>query len=78
MTFKAPTNANLLNSGQNVLYPLLKDSGFGKLYNYYTFANDFGDVNDHWHGVDLNVDARPRNGLTLQGGFNAGAGFRDF
>jgi hypothetical protein len=78
MTFKAPTNPNLPNSGQNVSYALLKDSGFGKLDNYYTFASDFGDVDYHWQGVDLNVDARPRNGLTLQGGFNTGAGFRDF
>ncbi len=78
MTFKAPTNPNLPNSGQNVWYALLKDSGFGKLDNYSTFASDFGDVDYHWQGVDLTVDARPRNGLTLQGGFTTGAGFRDY
>ena len=78
MTFTAPTNANLPNSGQPVSYALLKDSGFGKLDNYSTFASDFGNVDYKWQGIDLSVDARPRNGLTLQGGFTTGAGFRDF
>ena len=78
MTFNAPNNPNLPNAGQPVSYALLKESGFGKLDNYSTFASDFGDVDYHWQGVDLTVDARPRNGLTLQGGFTTGAGFRDY
>jgi hypothetical protein len=78
MTFNAPNNPNLPNAGQPVSYALLKESGFGKLDNYSTFASDYGDVDYHWQGVDLTVDARPRNGLTLQGGFTTGAGYRDY
>jgi hypothetical protein len=45
--------------------------------NYYTFASDYGDVTNYWHGVDLTVNARMRSGLTLQGGFSTGGGVRD-
>ena len=31
-----------------------------------------------WHGMDLNVNARMRNGLTIQGGTTSGAGRQEF
>jgi hypothetical protein len=77
LTFTAPTNANLPTSGQPVSYMLIKDSGFGKVDNYYTFASDYGNVTSYWHGLDLTVNARMNNGLTLQGGFSTGGGVRD-
>jgi hypothetical protein len=40
--------------------------------NYYTFADDYGDVTTYWHGVDFTVNARTRNGITFQGGTSTG------
>jgi hypothetical protein len=34
----------------------------------YTFAKKFGKQTDVWNGVDLTFNARPRSGVTLQGG----------
>ena len=31
----------------------------------------------YWHGVDINISARVRNGLTFQGGTSSGRGVRD-
>jgi hypothetical protein len=77
LTFTAPTHASLPTSGQQVSYMLIKDSGFGRVDNYYTFASDYGDVTSYWHGLDLTVNARTNKGLTLQGGFSTGGGVRD-
>ncbi len=49
----------------------------GATDNYYTSADDYGDGTAYWHGVDVSVNARMRNGLVLQGGFSTGAGHRD-
>jgi hypothetical protein len=46
--------------------------------NYYTFAEDFGDVTTYWHGVDFTVNARTNNGITFQGGTSTGRGVRDY
>jgi len=35
-------------------------------------------VTAYWQGLELNVNARMTNGLTIQGGFTSGAGTRDF
>jgi hypothetical protein len=77
LTFTAPNHPDLPTSGQPVSYKLIKESGFGRVDNYYTFASDYGDVVSYWHGLDLTVNARMNNGLTLQGGFSTGAGVRD-
>ena len=45
--------------------------------NYLTRASDYGDVTSYWQGVELTVNARTNNGLTLQGGVTTGAGTRD-
>jgi hypothetical protein len=76
-TLTVPTDARLPNSGQTISYGLLNPSGFGKQDNYLTRASDYGDVTAYWQGIELSVNARPNNGLTLQGGFTAGAGTRD-
>ena len=53
-------------------------SPIGAVDNYYTFADDFGDVTTYWHGVDFTVNARTSNGITFQGGTSTGRGVRDY
>ena len=40
-------------------------------------ANNFADQTENWHGVDVNVNARLRNGLTVQGGTSTGRRLMD-
>jgi len=76
-TLTVPTDDRLGNSGQPISYALLNPSGQGKVDNYLTRASDYGDVTAYWQGVELTVNARTNNGLTLQGGLTTGAGTRD-
>ena len=44
---------------------------------YSQLASDFGAMRENWHGVDVSVNARLRNGLTVQGGTSSGRRFMD-
>jgi Carboxypeptidase regulatory-like domain len=79
LTLTAPRNANLPGGGG---YPAtffdVKPAKFGQVDNYYTFETDYAPARTvYWHGVDVNVNARIRNGLTFQGGTSSGRGVRD-
>jgi hypothetical protein len=79
-TITAPSNPNLPGGGG---YPVTfvtrnSRSPLGATDNYYTFASDYGDVTTYWHGVDVGVNARMNDGLTIQGGFSGGRGVRDY
>src|SRR5688572_10878559 len=39
---------------------------------YQQLAENFGTMIENWHGVDVSVNARLRNGLTVQGGTSTG------
>ena len=39
---------------------------------YLTFADNYGKEYEHWNGVDVNLTARPRGGILLQGGVSTG------
>jgi hypothetical protein len=45
---------------------------FGLTRNFVTTARTFGERTQYWHGVDVNVNARLRSGLTIQGGTSTG------
>jgi len=45
--------------------------------NYETFAKNYGDVVDMWHGVDVTLTSRTSWGLTAQGGFSTGRQITD-
>jgi hypothetical protein len=76
-TLTVPTDSRLPNGGETLQYALVNPSVFGRQDNYLTRASDYGDVTAYWQGVELTVNARTNNGLTLQGGFTTGAGTRD-
>src|SRR6516162_8397543 len=44
----------------------------GAVDNYTTFADNFGSQQEHWNGFDLTINARPRSGVTIQGGLSWG------
>jgi len=53
------------------------NSLLGATDSYFTGATDFGDETHYWHGIDLAVNARLRNGLFVQGGTSTGRGVND-
>jgi len=44
---------------------------------YSQLSSNFGEMTENWHGIDVSVNARLRNGLTVQGGTSTGRRFRD-
>ena len=75
--FTVPTHPDLPTSGQTLSYLMLKPTAFGRVDNYLAPASDYADPTFYWQGVEMTVNARMNNGLTLQGGFTAGGGVRD-
>jgi len=71
--------------------PRLPDGGGGTvtgLYNlvpekvgqddvYSQLASNFGEITENWQGVDVSLNARLRNGVTVQGGTSSGRRLRD-
>src|SRR5215470_5409682 len=45
---------------------------FGQSNNLVTAAGNYGKQTEHWDGVDVSVEARLRNSMTVQGGFSTG------
>jgi hypothetical protein len=79
-TVTAPVDSRLgAASGQSVgpLYDITP-SLFGKTFTDGSFSNDINSIESYgnyirnWNGVDVNVSARLRGGLTLQGGTSTG------
>ena len=54
------------------LYDLNNPALFGVTRNYITYADRYGEAYQKFNGIDVNVSARPGNGLTVQGGFSGG------
>jgi hypothetical protein len=70
----APLDSRLPNGGG---YPItglynVKQASFGLTNSFTTWSNTYGDETSMYNGVQLNVTARMRNGLTVQGGVNSG------
>jgi hypothetical protein len=70
----APVDPRLPNGGGYVVGGLYNvvPSKFGQTDNYRTYSPDFGHVSMIYNGVDVNVSARLRNGLQVQGGTSTG------
>ena len=70
----APPDSRLPNGGGYVVGPLYNviPSMFGVNDNYRTYSPAFGNVSMVYNGVDINIAARLRNGLQVQGGTSTG------
>ena len=50
---------------------------FGQVHNLNTLSDKYGKQIENWNGVDVTVNARLQNGLTLQGGVSTGKTMED-
>ena len=75
----APLHPDLPGGGGYSFTALnIKPAKFTQLaQNYLTFASDYGSQTAYWHGVDVSINARPRNRLVLSGGTSTGRGVQD-
>ena len=71
----APQDGRLPGGGGyqvGTLYDLNNPALFGVTRNFITYADRYGDAYQKFNGIDVMVNARPGNGLTVQGGFSGG------
>jgi hypothetical protein len=66
-----PNDPRLPNAGTTIA-GLYDSNGVLPVRNVVKNASEFGKQQAHWNGFDLNLDARLRSGLYLQGGFSTG------
>ena len=79
-TYTAPLDERLPDGGGYpvTVYSITREAALRGARNYRTFESDFGDPRtQYWHGVNVNVNTRMRNGLVFQGGTSTGRGVRD-
>jgi hypothetical protein len=74
-TLTAPQDSRLPGGGGYPIttYTLTSDASRRPADNYVTWETDFGKARtDYWQGVDVTMNARLKQGLTLQGGTTTG------
>jgi hypothetical protein len=74
-SFTAPSDPRLPDGGGYLVsgnYNVVP-SKFGVPVQYFVTLDDqYGKQYEYWHGVDVSINARPRPGMLLQGGFSTG------
>jgi hypothetical protein len=75
----APSDPRLPGGGGYTVGPLYDviPTKVGAVDELAQHATNFGERVEYWHGVDFNVVARLRQGLTVQGGTSTGRGVQD-
>jgi hypothetical protein len=76
----APSDPRLPNGGGyqvGTLYDLNTPALAGVTNNYITYSDRYGEQYQRFNGVDMSFNARPRNGLTVQGGVSFGKSTSD-
>jgi hypothetical protein len=79
-TLNAPKDSRLPGGGGypvGPLYDLNLNVQAGLTNNYITYADNYGKQYQRFNGFDTSVNARPRNGMTLQGGISWGKSTAD-
>jgi hypothetical protein len=79
-TYTAPRDPRLPDGGGYpiTVYSITREAALRGARNYQTFETDFGRARtQYWHGVNVSINARLRNGFTFQGGTSTGRGVRD-
>jgi hypothetical protein len=71
-TLTAPVHAKLPDGGGYPVSYYFPANNTTTIQNRYTFASDYGDWTNHWHGVDITVNTRLRQGFTMQIGSSTG------
>jgi len=79
VTMTAPTNAKLPNGGGDPVSYYVPNASVNvsNIQNRYTFASDYGDWTNYWHGVDVTFNARLQNGINIQAGTSTGRSVTD-
>jgi hypothetical protein len=78
-SIKAPVDPRLPNGGGYTvsgLYNLVPDA-VGKVDEWATSSRNYAKQVENWQGVDMGINARLRNGLTIQGGTSTGRALAD-
>lgn len=75
----APGDPRLPKGGGNQIcgFRDLNPASLGRLQNLGTTADVYGKQIEQWQGIDLALNARLKNGTTLQGGFSTGRSLTD-
>ena len=75
----APSDPRLPGGGNYVVSGLynVSNAKAGQTNSYTTWSNNYGSQTSMYNGVLVNVSARMRNGLTVQGGLNTGSTVTD-
>jgi hypothetical protein len=69
-----PTDTRLAGGGGATIGSLydVNPALFGQTNNFITLSDNYGSQTQHWNSVEINLTARVRQGLTLQGGTSTG------
>ena len=75
----APVDPRLPGGGGYTIGDLwdISEAKFGQEDNFVTLTENFGDRVQYWNGVDVNVNVRVANGLSIQGGTSTGRNVTD-
>jgi len=76
-SIRAPVDPRLPNGGGYVVSGLFDSNKPGQLLELAQHSDNFGKQIENWQGVDVNVSARLRNGITVRGGTSTGRKFED-
>jgi hypothetical protein len=70
----APSDPRLPDGGGYTIDDLwdINQTSFGRVDNFVAPSEDYGKQIRYWHGVDVNISGRMRNGLMFQGGTSTG------